>query len=112
MGEVGEIYVRSPHMAKGYVGLPDQTAAKFLVNPFTNAEHDRLCVPPPDRPPLPLRTVGLERRWRARRLICAWLMTGAALHGEGRWMAGASVRGYGRGRLIQVPDWRPRPLLP
>ena len=51
MGEVGEIYVRSPHMAKGYVGLPDQTAAKFLVNPFTNAEHDRLCVPSPDRPP-------------------------------------------------------------
>ena len=111
MGEVGEIYVRSPHMAKGYVGLPDQTAAKFLVNPFTNAEHDRLCVPSPDRPLAPTE----DRRFGAalaRAKIFAWLMTGAALHGEGRWMAGASVRGYGRGRLIQVPDWRPRPLLP
>jgi len=34
IGELGEIYVRSPHLARGYLGLPDVTKAKFLQNPF------------------------------------------------------------------------------
>ena len=38
VGEAGEIYVRSPHIAKGYIGLPDQTRAKFLTNPFLPSE--------------------------------------------------------------------------
>eukprot|EP00004_Rigifila_ramosa_P024509 TRINITY_DN7128_c0_g1_i1.p1 TRINITY_DN7128_c0_g1~~TRINITY_DN7128_c0_g1_i1.p1 ORF type:complete len:1995 (+),score=422.61 TRINITY_DN7128_c0_g1_i1:669-5987(+) len=34
VGETAEIYMRSPHMAKGYVGLEEQTRARFFVNPF------------------------------------------------------------------------------
>ncbi|KJE96719.1 aminoadipate-semialdehyde dehydrogenase [Capsaspora owczarzaki ATCC 30864] len=34
VGELGELYVRSPHLSKGYLGLPEQTAEKFIVNPF------------------------------------------------------------------------------
>ncbi len=35
IGELGELYVRSPHLAAGYVGDTELTAANFLVNPFT-----------------------------------------------------------------------------
>ncbi len=30
---MAEIYVRSPHLARGYMGLDDSTAAKFILNP-------------------------------------------------------------------------------
>lgn len=33
VGELAELFVRSPHMSAGYLGLPDQTAKKFIVNP-------------------------------------------------------------------------------
>lgn len=42
VGELGELYVRSPHLAQGYLGLPEQTAQKFLVNPFSGLAGDRL----------------------------------------------------------------------
>jgi non-ribosomal peptide synthetase component F len=42
VGELGEIYMRSPHLAKGYKGLVEQTKEKFSVNPFTNHPRDRL----------------------------------------------------------------------
>jgi non-ribosomal peptide synthetase component F len=35
IGEAAEIYVRSPHLARGYVGLPEETALKFIANPFS-----------------------------------------------------------------------------
>lgn len=35
INEAAEIFVRSPHLAKGYLGLPEQTAKKFLPNPFS-----------------------------------------------------------------------------
>jgi non-ribosomal peptide synthetase component F len=38
---LGEIYVRSPHLSKGYKGLPDQTNAKFLRNPLRDDPKDR-----------------------------------------------------------------------
>lgn len=41
-GELGEIYVRSPHLSAGYLGLPEATEAKFLVNPFTKEPRDRM----------------------------------------------------------------------
>jgi L-aminoadipate-semialdehyde dehydrogenase len=34
IGEVGELFMRSHHMAKGYLSLPEDTAQKFLPNPF------------------------------------------------------------------------------
>lgn len=34
VSEVGEIYIRSPHLARDYVGLPNETAQRFIVNPF------------------------------------------------------------------------------
>ncbi|MCB0210922.1 MAG: amino acid adenylation domain-containing protein [Anaerolineae bacterium] len=42
IGEVGEIYLRSPHLAGGYVGDEALTEARFITNPFTNLPHDRL----------------------------------------------------------------------
>ena len=40
VGEMGEIYQRSPHMAAGYLGLEVATKEKFIVNPF-NASNPR-----------------------------------------------------------------------
>jgi amino acid adenylation domain-containing protein len=42
IGELGEIYFRSPHLAKGYLGDESLTAERFLVNLFTNDQADRL----------------------------------------------------------------------
>ena len=42
MGELGEIYFRSPHLAKGYLGDEALTAARFITNPFSNDLADRL----------------------------------------------------------------------
>lgn len=40
VGELGEIYFRSPHLAKGYLGDEQLTREKFLTNPFTNDSDD------------------------------------------------------------------------
>src|SRR6185503_5380579 len=42
VGELGELFVRSPHLAAGYVDDETLTAANFLVNPFTGELSDRL----------------------------------------------------------------------
>ena len=42
IGEVGEIYFRSPHLAKGYLGNETLTRERFITSPFTNAPNDRL----------------------------------------------------------------------
>ncbi|HEX7643460.1 MAG TPA: amino acid adenylation domain-containing protein [Noviherbaspirillum sp.] len=42
IGEHGEIYLRSYHMARGYRGDPGFTAQRFLPNPFTGAPRDRI----------------------------------------------------------------------
>ncbi|HVF59868.1 MAG TPA: amino acid adenylation domain-containing protein [Thermoanaerobaculia bacterium] len=41
VGEVGEIWVRSPHVALGYLGEPERTAERFMVNPWTGEVTDR-----------------------------------------------------------------------
>jgi len=41
VGELGEIYMRSPHLAKGYLNDEEQTKEKFIVSPFTNDADDR-----------------------------------------------------------------------
>ncbi|MEW6733018.1 MAG: amino acid adenylation domain-containing protein [Acidobacteriota bacterium] len=40
IGEVGEIYIRSPHIALGYIGDEELTRARFITNPFTGQETD------------------------------------------------------------------------
>jgi len=42
VGELAEIHVRSPHLARGYLGDPELTGARFLLNPFTGIPGDRL----------------------------------------------------------------------
>jgi acyl carrier protein len=42
IGEFGEIYVRSCHLARGYLNDAALTAAQFLNNPFTKDKDDRL----------------------------------------------------------------------
>src|SRR5262249_3923384 len=42
VGELGELYVRSPHLAAGYIGDEKLTAEMFVANPFTNDPDDRL----------------------------------------------------------------------
>jgi amino acid adenylation domain-containing protein len=42
IGEAGEIYFRSPHLAKGYLGDAALTNERFIVNPFANTPGDRL----------------------------------------------------------------------
>lgn len=41
IGELGEIYLRSPHLAEGYHD-PAMSSARFLPNPFTRIAEDRL----------------------------------------------------------------------
>ncbi|HVS00128.1 MAG TPA: amino acid adenylation domain-containing protein, partial [Thermoanaerobaculia bacterium] len=42
LGEVGEIAVRSPHLAAGYLGEPALTAEKFQPSPWSTGPDDRL----------------------------------------------------------------------
>jgi amino acid adenylation domain-containing protein len=42
IGELGEIYVRSPHLAQGYLGDETITQRRFLPNPFMNDAGDRV----------------------------------------------------------------------
>ncbi|HSF41682.1 MAG TPA: amino acid adenylation domain-containing protein, partial [Thermoanaerobaculia bacterium] len=42
VGEVGEIWVRSPHLAAGYLGDPELTGDRFRTNPWTGAPGDRV----------------------------------------------------------------------
>eukprot|EP01060_Flectonema_neradi_P030978 TRINITY_DN459_c1_g3_i1.p1 TRINITY_DN459_c1_g3~~TRINITY_DN459_c1_g3_i1.p1 ORF type:complete len:1599 (+),score=322.31 TRINITY_DN459_c1_g3_i1:70-4866(+) len=41
IGEAAEIYMRSCHLAKGYLGLPKDTAAKFVQSPFSDNKVDK-----------------------------------------------------------------------
>jgi non-ribosomal peptide synthetase component F len=42
LGEVGEIYMRSPHLARGYLNDDSLTEARFITNPFTKQVGDSL----------------------------------------------------------------------
>ncbi len=42
IGEAGEICVRSPHLALGYLDDDERTRRRFIPNPFTGAAGDRL----------------------------------------------------------------------
>ena len=41
-GELGEVHLRSPHLAAGYLNDDDLTQARFVTNPFTRQPQDRL----------------------------------------------------------------------
>jgi amino acid adenylation domain-containing protein len=42
IGEVGEIYVRTTYLTKGYIDDEALTQERFIINPFTNIPDDRL----------------------------------------------------------------------
>jgi acyl carrier protein len=42
IGELGELFVRSPHLAAGYSGDDERTQYMFIANPFTHNPDDRL----------------------------------------------------------------------
>src|SRR5262249_44749295 len=39
-GEIGEVYIRTPFMSRGYLGDPERTAEVFLPNPLTRDKED------------------------------------------------------------------------
>ncbi|NET73537.1 MAG: AMP-binding protein, partial [Sphaerospermopsis sp. SIO1G2] len=42
IGELGEIYVRTPYLTKGYIGSVEMTNDKYSINPFTQINEDRI----------------------------------------------------------------------
>ncbi|WP_420129158.1 non-ribosomal peptide synthetase [Longimicrobium sp.] len=42
IGELGEIWLRSPHLAAGYLGDEALSASRFVANPWTDDPRDRL----------------------------------------------------------------------
>jgi amino acid adenylation domain-containing protein len=42
IGELGELFVRSPHLAAGYLGDDERTRQMFVTNPYTEDPSDRL----------------------------------------------------------------------
>ena len=42
IGELAEIYIRTPYLAKGYIENDEPTDEKFIINPFTQIADDRL----------------------------------------------------------------------
>ena len=42
VGETGELYVRSPHLASGYIEDAELSETRFVMNPHTGDRHDRL----------------------------------------------------------------------
>lgn len=40
LGEIGELCITGPGLAAGYLGRPDLTAEKFLLNPWSSGPHD------------------------------------------------------------------------
>lgn len=44
VGELGEIAVRTPFLSQGYLGMPAETAAKFVANPATHDVSDRMYL--------------------------------------------------------------------
>ncbi|MCL6624357.1 MAG: AMP-binding protein, partial [Fimbriimonadales bacterium] len=42
IGEIGEIGIRTPYLARGYRDDPSHTHERFIVNPFTAAAGDRI----------------------------------------------------------------------
>ena len=44
IGEVGEIWMRSPHLARGYLGDEALTRERFRSNPFTGGDGDRVYL--------------------------------------------------------------------
>jgi acyl-CoA synthetase (AMP-forming)/AMP-acid ligase II/acyl carrier protein len=42
IGELGELFLRSPHLAAGYIGDEERTRQMFVTNPFTSDPADRL----------------------------------------------------------------------
>jgi amino acid adenylation domain-containing protein len=42
LGELGEIYIRTPYLSKGYLNDEPLTQERFIINPFTQTNSDRL----------------------------------------------------------------------
>jgi amino acid adenylation domain-containing protein len=42
IGEIGEIYIRTPHLSMGYLNDDELTRQRFVVNPFTKDTSDRV----------------------------------------------------------------------
>jgi len=42
-GEVGELYIGGDGVGRGYFGKPELTSEKYIQNPFSDNQSDRIC---------------------------------------------------------------------
>ncbi|MCC3512101.1 MAG: amino acid adenylation domain-containing protein [Oscillatoriales cyanobacterium] len=43
-GDIGELYIGGPGVARGYLNLAERTASKFIANPFSDRPGDKLYI--------------------------------------------------------------------
>ncbi|HEX6202079.1 MAG TPA: condensation domain-containing protein, partial [Thermoanaerobaculia bacterium] len=106
IGEVGEVCVRSPHLAAGYLGDPAATAERFVPDPFGGTPGGRiyrtgdLGRPRPDGSVEALGRADRQVKVRGVRIEPGEIEAALAIHPRGREAAVVDFRESGETRLV------------